>query len=87
MTEKSGSYAQVAKGSNEVFNVILMNSDFEMDGYSFIAIPENVRCQPGNYFNAKDGFFYEDKEFTTLSGADSTILVAGSPADIGDTGA
>lgn len=87
MTDSILNYAQIATGETEVFNTIMAPSTFTLDGYTLVAIPSGVLCQPGNYYNAADSLFYEDAAFTTLSGAGSTIAVAGTPAAISDMGA
>ena len=65
MTETVGRYAQFKAGSNEVENVIVMSATFTMEGYTFSALSEGQSCQPGAYYNSKDGNYYLEGEFKT----------------------
>lgn len=56
-------YALIAKGSTYVENTIIAEDDLILEGYTLIAIGEDEFCEPGNYYNAKDGKFYADEEF------------------------
>lgn len=66
MTDTVGRYAQLAVGSNQVDNVIIMPSTFTLEGYTFKELASGQSCQAGAYFNESDGNYYIDSEFVTL---------------------
>lgn len=69
MTTLTVNCAQIENGNTKVFNVIVMNQEFKLDGYFFITIKDGIRCEPGNYYNSENGFFYEESSFSNISGS------------------
>lgn len=61
-------YAMIKSGDNKVFNTIVADASFSMDGFYFVAIGSEVFCQIGMFYNKSDGLFYDDKKFTTING-------------------
>lgn len=59
-------YAMIKNKENMVFNTIVADESFSMDGYYFIKIEDGVFCQPGMFYNKADKTFYMDKDFTEL---------------------
>lgn len=68
MSNNAGRYAQLPDGSNVVQNTILIDSDFTLDGYTFIQIGEKQACDPGSYYNENDGKFYIESTFENECG-------------------
>ncbi len=61
-------YAMIPDSNTQVFNTIVADEKFSMDGYFFILIEDGVFCEAGNYYNKKDGNFYSDEKLTELAG-------------------
>lgn len=59
-----------------VVNVVAGDSLDEMTSlfsdFTVVAEKEGIRCDIGNYYNQKDGIFYDDKAMTILSGQSPT---------------
>ena len=68
MSNDIGRYAQLATGSIIVENVILMSAGFEIPEYYFVKLSASSSCQPGAYYNDKDGKFYLDSSFENECG-------------------
>jgi hypothetical protein len=54
----------IQTGSDLVVNIIVSESGFAIDGFEFRPIEESTMCEPGMYFNRRDGLYYFDPEFT-----------------------
>ncbi len=63
-----GNYAMIAESEIKVFNTIVADDGFSLDGYYFIPIQPGVFCQAGMYYNEADDLFYDDDAFTTING-------------------
>lgn len=61
-------YAMIPDGSTQVFNTIVADEKFKMEGYFFMLIEDGVFCETGNYYQNKDGKFYIDESLTELAG-------------------
>lgn len=59
--------ALLASGSNIVENIIVSDAGFTLEGYVAIEIKSGVFCQPGMFYNADDGLFYDDAAFTLIN--------------------
>ena len=59
-------FAQIATGETLVKNIIVAEPAFTVDGFSLVQINDGTYCSPGMFYNAVDGIFYQDEEFTTI---------------------
>lgn len=58
----------ILNNDTEVFNTIVADDSFIMDGYYFIKIESGVFCQSGMFYNKDDGLFYDDASFDVING-------------------
>ncbi|AOD13551.1 hypothetical protein VB151_10025 [Xanthomonas fragariae] len=59
-----GRYAMIQTGNDVVINIIVSESGFTIDGFEFRALQDTTVCEPGMYFNRRDGLYYFDAQFT-----------------------
>lgn len=67
MKENTGSYALIPENSNRVENIIVASDDYQRQGYYTVRYDEKTFCQPGMYYNAKTGLFYDEPEFRHIN--------------------
>lgn len=85
MSQTVGRYAQIATGSNLVENVILMDADFTIDGYTFQVLASGDACQPGAFYNESDGKYYLESTFENMVGTLTSEGLANVDADASAT--
>ncbi len=61
-------YVMIPDGSTKVFNKIVADENFTIEGYYLVLLDDSLFCDIGNFYNKKDGLYYEDAAFTTVAG-------------------
>ena len=54
----------IQTGDEVLVNVIVSDSSFTIDGFELRALQDKTVCEPGMYFNRRDGLYYFDAQFT-----------------------
>ncbi|MCC5052016.1 hypothetical protein [Xanthomonas campestris] len=72
-----GRYAMIQNEADVVVNVIVSDSGFTIDGFEFRALQDKTVCEPGMYFNRRDGLYYFDAQFTQRE-----LIAPESPANL-----
>lgn len=65
---KSGSFALLKSGDNQVENIIVADEVFSLEGYALVHFAEDCPCQIGMFYNEEDEKFYDDELFTKIGG-------------------
>lgn len=61
-------YAMIKNKEIMVFNTIVADESFSMDGYYCVKIEDGVFCQPGMFYSKDVGLFYDDEDFKSING-------------------